>query len=201
MLVPMFAFAALFVQPVQDSHLEVHLQHVKPAHFMRVEWRKLESDLLPKGFDEKCKVSMDNDRNLLILDGPKPELEQAKDVISFFDVSPTKIRLSLTVSNPAEGDSFASDATVDSTTAWHTESDALGISLTLTPRINDDGTISVLVAEKLLSGKDNGALTGARLRKGQKLDLYIPMKAVSQNPKGSSKEDSELQLQIKAEVG
>jgi hypothetical protein len=129
------------------------------------------------------KFSVNEATNSVVLDGPKAYLDTVADMIHFFDVKPQQVTLEIRCSSSEDGLKYSSQATIENQTTWDCKWDAMQESTSIKPRINNDGTITLLVdvefrgtktgtVLRLSSGKE-GAIPSTLMRNLAGLDIVL----------------------------
>lgn len=130
-------------------------------------------DLTPPPPDVKkdiVRVRPDFEKNALLLDGPKEQVEDFRQVLALFDTVPRMLELTCTLIAPIEGTSFETTAKIEDGTTWTAAADSAQTTLKLKPRINDDGTITLAVLVELQNRSTSFVL---RLKDGETGQLAI----------------------------
>ena len=127
----LFSILLALIQTNQPAHEEIVIHHRKVAQFMRSGWLLVTQFQVAPG---NIKVSTDTAKNAIVLDGPPGILRAIRDAITFFDVAPRIIKLTLQSSAPQYGLGYESSALIENISIWQ-----------IMPRLNDDGTITLQV--------------------------------------------------------
>src|SRR5205807_9715156 len=96
----LFSILLALIQTNQPAHEEIVIHHRKVAQFMRSGWLLVTQFQVAPG---NIKVSTDTAKNAIVLDGPSGILRAIRDAITFFDVAPRIIKLTLQSSAPQYG--------------------------------------------------------------------------------------------------
>jgi type II secretory pathway component GspD/PulD (secretin) len=131
------ALSMLF--PAQDElTVEVHRQ--RPSKVMK--WLQQGVELLPQG----VQVSADDEKSVLIFRGSQKDLQYLGQTVALFDVEARKVRFDYTVKSPLDKISYEGSITLSSSMTHTFTENETGLKLSLTPRVNEDGSITVRVS-------------------------------------------------------
>src|SRR5437588_827596 len=111
----LFSILLALIQTNQPAHEEIVIHHRKVAQFMRSGWLLVTQFQVAPG---NIKVSTDTAKNAIVLDGPPGILRAIRDAITFFDVAPRIIKLTLQSSAPQYGLGYESSALIENISIW-----------------------------------------------------------------------------------
>ncbi len=128
------AFMALKAQAVNS--VEIRVQHFRPSKMLS----------LMRILDQSWPgVTADDRRGVLVVKGNSYSLKSARDKVSRLDVPRIPIGVRLWINSPGDKVSYESTSVLLSQQTWKTGDDETGVSLDITPRVNEDGTVTVLI--------------------------------------------------------
>jgi type II secretory pathway component GspD/PulD (secretin) len=130
------AAALTMLFPAQDE-LKVEVHRQRPSKVMK--WLQQGVELLPQG----VQVSADDEKSVLIFRGPQKDLQYLGQTVALFDVEARKVRFDYTVTSPLDKMTFEGSITLSNNVTHTFTENGTGLKLSLTPRIHDDGSISV----------------------------------------------------------
>lgn len=98
--------------------------------------------LIPEGLV----VQADDEKSVIRADGPADKLKEMARLIELMDVKTASIKAEIELSVPLEKYQSATTTTVRNSAAWRLQDQTAGLNVAITPRINDDGSITVLIS-------------------------------------------------------
>ena len=129
--------AALSMMFPAQEEVKVEVHKRRPSKIMKQLQQVV--GLLPL----EVQVSADDEKSVLIFRGKQKDLEFISQTVALFDISPRQARIDFTVNSPLDKLHYEGSITL-SNNATHTFTETeTGLKLSLTPRINDDGSITI----------------------------------------------------------
>jgi hypothetical protein len=111
----------------------------KPARIFRLEGS--DRGLVSKGVTLMARDS----EGILVVEGTKEQIEELKRYIALVDVAPAQVQLDIQVSCPTINFENDTKTTVYNNHAWQMRDERADMDLTIAPRVNDDGTLTIFV--------------------------------------------------------
>ncbi len=121
--------------------------------------------LVPKGVT----LLAHDSKGVLEINGPADGVAEVKRYVDLFDVQPAKIRTELEVSCTTLNTELSTSADILNNRKWAVAEDSLRLKLALSPRVNDDGTVTIHLDVK--RGTSESQSVVVRLKKGQTVQL------------------------------
>jgi type II secretory pathway component GspD/PulD (secretin) len=144
--------------------LEVPVNHVRASR-LAVQLKELTARGTPA---YAVTITARDEQAKLILEGEKSAIEEVARFVPLFDVRPRELQITFEIDLPLEKQSFGGRlSTANNHTVTYSQN-RIGLSLDVTPRIGDDGSITLFVKARF-EGTEVQAV--ARVRNGEVLDL------------------------------
>lgn len=124
-----------------------------------------EGHLVPKGIT----LLAHDSKGILEINGPADGIAEVKRYVALFDVQPAKVRTELEVSCPTLNTELSTSADILNNRNWLVAEDSLRLQMALSPRVNDDGTVTIHL--EVTRGKSERQSVVIRVKKGQKVQL------------------------------
>ncbi len=178
-----FVIAGVLSQVLPLDKVEVPVNNVRPSALLRALNPKDHlgaSSLIPEGMS----VSYDDERSVIILvSSNRQQVQEFKNAIALFDVAKLKLATQVELKSPL--DKFTTSASIEMThnVPWTMSQPSLGIEITLTPRVNGDGTITfqATVKESEPATFQKGGWTSNavfRVKNGEKIGMQLDPKGI-----------------------
>ena len=130
---------------------------------------------------EGVTVRADDNRSLLTIDGPDKGVKELVRFLQTLDTKPMTVRIDVDLACGADKYSVHSTLEVANNATQTMTDGVLGLGITLTPRINDDGTVTVYVA---VNGTDSRVQAVVRVKADSPETISILDKEVSLRDRG-----------------
>ena len=137
----------------------------KPARIFRLEGS--DRGLVPKGVKL---VARDSD-GILVVDGSVEQIQELKRYIALVDVDPAQVEMDIQVTCPTINFANSTRTTVYNNNAWQMRDERADMALTIAPRVNDDGTITIFV--KVADLADRIRTIAIRLKPTETIHLRV----------------------------
>lgn len=149
------AFALLTVAASAALAEEFKIQYVRPTRLLA----KLVG-LTPKGgatlfqvtgtaeglIPEGLVVQADDEKSIIKADGPAEKVKQMARLIEMMDIKSISIKAEIELSVPLEKYQSATTTTLRNNSAWRLQDQSAGLNVAITPRINEDGSVTVMIS-------------------------------------------------------
>ena len=96
--------------------------------------------------DLKVSLSADDPKGVIVAKGSANNIETIKTYLGLFDVERAKVSFKLTVESNEDKQSYEVSARILNNQEWKSSDSDTGISVSLTPRTTDDGTVTMFMA-------------------------------------------------------
>ena len=177
-------FACLFIAAAVGTqtpiHTEVKIHYVRPTKVVEFIERGTLFSL------DAARIEADDVKSVVIVDGTPQKVDEIKQLINLFDIQRRKLSISVTVDSEVDKVSYQASAKVMNLQQWKTSDGDSGITVAVEPRINDDGTVTMMAT---IEQPGNQAVTVVfREKSGASRTITInnPLTAKSaQRPSGS----------------
>jgi hypothetical protein len=178
-----FVIAGVLSQVLPLDKVEVPVNNMRPSTLLRALNPKDHlgaSSLIPEGMS----VSYDDERSVIILvSSNRQQVQEVRNAIALFDVAKLKLATQVNLKSPL--DKFTTSATIEMTNnlPWTMSQPSLGIELTLTPRVNGDGTVTIFaeVKESEPATYRKGGWTSSmafRVKNGERFGIQLDSRGV-----------------------
>lgn len=124
--------AARYVAPLDHAELKVHF--VRPSKLL---------ERIGALSDENVKA--DDLRGVLLVEGSAEDIKQIQTLVSAFDVQRRKVSVSVTVESLVDKTTYQVSAKLLNYQEWQTSDGDTGVLVSVTPRINDDNTVTLFM--------------------------------------------------------
>jgi type II secretory pathway component GspD/PulD (secretin) len=101
-----------------------------------------QGSIIPEGL----KVKADDRKSVLIVDGPKESIDEFQRYVSLFDVAPRTMTAQITVDAPIDKFNSKTSMTIRNNEAYSIGQSYIGLNLTVSARLNDDGTVTLHIS-------------------------------------------------------
>jgi hypothetical protein len=132
------ALAAVSTTP-QSLHQEVVINHRRPSQITK----KLEPLFATPRSD--LKVKAEDEKGVITLDGPKEKVEEMAWMISAFDVQARQMDVTVDVRSPIDKFEARTRTILSNNAEWSQTTGEIGLTLKVTPRVNDDGSTTLFI--------------------------------------------------------
>lgn len=158
-------FALHALHALQSDVTAIPVQHMR-ASKMLATIKRLQPD--------DATVTADDARGVILVKGSLADAKEMLQCISIFDVIRRPVSIAVMVDSRADKMAFETSATILNGQQWSISDKETGLSIGVTPRINDDATVTVLVEIKVTSpGHVQGQTSVVRLKKNGTIALPI----------------------------
>lgn len=121
--------------------------------------------IVPKGVN----LIAHDSKGILEINGPSDGITAVKQYVALVDVRPAKVRTELQVSCPTLSTELSTSAEILNNRNWVVAEDSLRVQIALSPRVNEDGTVTIhLEVKRGMSERQSVAI---RIKKGQTVQL------------------------------
>jgi type II secretory pathway component GspD/PulD (secretin) len=139
---------------------EIRINNIRPSRILAMLTGKTKHEMVQSAsyqdaqahIPDGVKVKADDKRGVLIAEGPKAAVEEFARLVSLFDVMPRTVTADITIDAPIEKFTGKTSTTIRNNETYTVGQDSIGLSLAITPRINDDNTVTVLIRTGQKSG-------------------------------------------------
>jgi hypothetical protein len=125
-------------QGVLPERVAVPVLHTRPSKIVRI-FR--EQRLTPEGVSL---MAVDSEGTIMLI-GTGPAIAETKSRLALFDNQARKVGLRLFVESPLDHAEWKADLQISNNSRWAGKDERTGIDLALSPRLNDDGTATVIL--------------------------------------------------------
>ncbi|MBN9500666.1 MAG: hypothetical protein BGO01_07275 [Armatimonadetes bacterium 55-13] len=206
----LFLVACVFVLGSAQAD-EIKIQNLRPSRLlsMLVDGKPMSSgNKLTEThgpvtiFDIPLKsVKADDIHSTLIVEGIPESIKALRDVVALFDVQPRTIKAEFQLVVPLEKYDSKSSAVLRNNSTWKLDDSTARIKVAVTPRLNEDGTITVFIKA---DGDGESYSMVVRLKQGQETEIALDglnEKIVREVPIGKEKNPSlpYLKLRVSAD--
>jgi hypothetical protein len=126
----------------------------------------VQGQIIPVGL----KVKADDERSVLIFEGNQKDKESFQQTVKLFDVKPRDIEAKISFYVPLEKYQTSVTTKVRNNSAWKVTDQSANLSLSILPRINEDGTITVTFS---VGDGQEGRNMVVRTKNGQTVELTL----------------------------
>ncbi len=133
---PLLPAFLLMAQAVSSQTIDVPIINVRPSKLLTI------LQQLPA---TKAQVVADDEKSMLTLTGSFAEINEIRTRIGLFDVKRQMVDLDLHVVSPIDHAEWNACLTLQSNLKWTGTDESTGARLALSPRRNDDGTVTVMI--------------------------------------------------------
>ena len=104
-------------------------------------------------FNGPLQVDADDVKSVITVRGSADQVLQAREIVKMFDVEAKRVKMHLHVDSPIDKLAYDVTTTIRNQSVWEMTENDTGITFTVSPRINADGTITSAIHMKAGGGQ------------------------------------------------
>ncbi|CAN5565883.1 hypothetical protein BH11ARM1_BH11ARM1_12800 [soil metagenome] len=104
-------------------------------------------------FMEPLQVDADDVKSVITVRGSADQVLQAREIVKMFDVEAKRVKMTLHVDSPVDKLAYDVTTTIRNQSVWEMTENDTGLTFTISPRINADGTITSAIHFKSGGGE------------------------------------------------